>query len=1083
MQLPTYDDVLDLWECARVPKATPTLAHLLRDSVPPDDRDDYGETALHVAAAHGNDEAVIILLQYGANLMAADWESGWTPLHRSLYHQHLSTSLLLLRHAQLHFGRNFMRKYLRETKDHSQQSPMQLLTSRLQRKRKHFSDTVNAHDGGLVYTFGKQDYQLGYHLLNADMQVTPRLVELPANSPIIQLSANKYHTIALNALGECFVWGFGKGGRLGTGNEFDRIEPTRLASLETTPIKRVAAGENHTMALSRVGQVFSWGSNSFGQLGHTGKSSSLHSCFTPKRIDALRFHVIAEIAASKCHSAAIDASDGAVYTWGSNRRGQLGRKEGYGTDQADATPRGVDALCLRHSMCVVYGNYDSVRAEKVALSDWQTCVILRCAYNGHSLGQVWQFGYDIYRPSRVKISSAVATKKAGAVMCDTWEPTCKQGGIDIVEVSCALNHSIALSACGSVFTWRHNVPPLSHQSSSNSKNHRINLSEDNASSTPSLEAPQCVLLTDFGPVANVCASQDNCAVVTQQGDLVTWDCDQQGILGHERGNTWQSSPKRVAGVKKAVAVTAGHQHTAVLVAPVHPELNAGLENTLCSRGTVPSLMQLVERKISTCVDVSNCASVWQYAERYAAFQLLNYCVEYMRCNWDVLLDAVGRDRMEMLYDVMLPPVQDSKPKINSISGEVISKPGKNTRIAKHLSATKSAINNGSTSLGAATLNENEELLAKATLESASSTSSMVSNKSTKRRKGRHSKFVPLKSFLTNEATLVSKRREAGSPWGFTATTTPSQPEETQSNTVSLPATPAYLEAFPLPVSSFRKVCLDGTISDQREGSIGSHLSASPGLPCSSLPVPKKQMLDYDGADYEQVTAFSLDAFLKKSAVRNNHCKRRAPAATTWSSQITDAIAEMKICSKTLKEIQEEEEASAAYIREAKARLGGTVAHVQRSHSTINSWGLCQPPEHVSLIDIQRLQEEHKFLEQQRHIMSNIEQEQAATARAMAAAAVCDTFQSKMEKSKRGNRRVQKAAKFSTGRKGPATSASRKNEPCERQSKQNKQKKAKERRKAVGGTLAEYRKKDSAQRVGVMFSNDGHLKPLHSHSLR
>eukprot|EP00644_Phytophthora_capsici_P008750 jgi/Phyca11/111742/e_gw1.20.569.1 len=289
------------------------------------------------------------------------------------------------------------------------------------------------------------------------MQVTPRLVELPANSPIVQLSASKYHTIAVNAAGQCFVWGFGKGGRLGTGNEFDRIEPTRLEALETTPVKKVAAGENHSMALSRTGQVFTWGSNSFGQLGHPGKSSSSLSRLTPKRVDAFRFQVVEDIAASGCHSAAINADDGGVYTWGSNRRGQLGRKEGSGTDQGDATPHSVDALRPRHPM------------------------------------------------SR---------------------------GIDIVEVSCAQNHSIALTASGSVFTWGHNVPALSHPSSTNPHRRHTTPAGNKTSPTPSPSAPQKVSLTNYGPVANVCASQDHCAVVTQQGDLVTWGCGQQGVLGH-----------------------------------------------------------------------------------------------------------------------------------------------------------------------------------------------------------------------------------------------------------------------------------------------------------------------------------------------------------------------------------------------------------------------------------------------------------------------------------------------------------------------------------------------------------------------
>lgn len=121
---------------------------------------------------------------------AADQESGWTPLHRSLYHQHLSSecvaralylqcqlvtcvdtlrlvlpvcclskaSLLLLRHAQTRFGKKFLRKYLHETRDHAQQSPMQLLSTRLHREE--LRNAAEACEGGLVYTFGKRDYQV-----------------------------------------------------------------------------------------------------------------------------------------------------------------------------------------------------------------------------------------------------------------------------------------------------------------------------------------------------------------------------------------------------------------------------------------------------------------------------------------------------------------------------------------------------------------------------------------------------------------------------------------------------------------------------------------------------------------------------------------------------------------------------------------------------------------------------------------------------------------------------------------------------------------------------------------------------------
>ncbi|GMF18454.1 unnamed protein product [Phytophthora fragariaefolia] len=832
---------------------------------------------------------------------------------------------------------------------------------------------------------------------------------------------------------------------------------------QTTPMKKVVAGENHTMALSCSGQVFSWGSNSFGQLGHPGKSSSSQSRLTPKRIDAFRLNVVADIAASGCHSAAIDTADGAIYTWGSNRRGQLGRKEGCGTDQADATPRSVDALRLRHPMCVVYGDYNSVRAEKLALSDWHTCVVLRCAHNGRSLGQVWQFGYGSYRPSRVNFPNASASG-SGAILCDAWVPTCKQRGMDIVEVSCAQNHSIALSASGSVFTWGHNVPALSHTS------HAPNAPGHSVAPSPSPSAPQKVELSNYGPVASVCASQDHCAVVTQQGDLVTWGCGQQGVLGHGRGNTWQPSPKRVAGVKKAVAVAAGHQHTAVLVAPVLPDFKSAED--VADQNTVPSLMELVERKIAVHVDVANCVLVWQFAERFAAFRLQNYCLGYMRNNWDAVLDVVGRDRLDIVFEIMLPPMEEPDPEEKvSAAIQVAQKPtkkaGKQPPPFKNTEVTgANALDTGATK-GKCVSNGDEQVVVRT--ENSLGNSPMTPSKPNGRRKSKNNKFVPLTSFITSKPA-ATPARDSHAPWGLHAA--PVDLEEknpvTAQSKGSPPASPAFTpapftanafpEAFPLPASSIRKTSFDGA-SQRRKTSIGSHPSASPRLSFSPQPTTTKHMLGYDGVKYEQVTAFSLDAFLKQPARRGARGKAAAPAPPTWGSLAADSVLTSEQKSKTLKEIQQEEEATAAREREAKARLGGGVAAARQS--TVNSWGLFRPPDHVSLADVQKLQEEQEFLEQQRQILAEIEREQAAKARAAAAAAATGTGgggRSQRPKAKDNSKRApgaskraQKPASISGGPPAAAASGA-----ADSQSKQNKQKKAKERkaaRKAAGETFS------------------------------
>ena len=84
-----------------------------------------------------------------------------------------------------------------------------------------------------------------------------------------------------------------------------------------------ACGGSHTLALTNAGDVYAWGWNDFGQLGVQGHS----------RVEAglqfVRFPVprqrviITAIASGEEHSAAV-SSQGDVYTWGSNARGQLG---------------------------------------------------------------------------------------------------------------------------------------------------------------------------------------------------------------------------------------------------------------------------------------------------------------------------------------------------------------------------------------------------------------------------------------------------------------------------------------------------------------------------------------------------------------------------------------------------------------------------------------------------------------------------------------------------------------------------------------------------------------------------------------
>ncbi|CAG8620419.1 31715_t:CDS:2, partial [Racocetra persica] len=82
---------------------------------------------------------------------------------------------------------------------------------------------------------------------------------------------------------------------------------------------KVVCGENHCLALTQAGQVFSWGSGRYGQLGH-GDTKSLDK---PKVIEFFEGLKVVQIACGGWHSAVITDS-GDLYTFGWNHSGRLG---------------------------------------------------------------------------------------------------------------------------------------------------------------------------------------------------------------------------------------------------------------------------------------------------------------------------------------------------------------------------------------------------------------------------------------------------------------------------------------------------------------------------------------------------------------------------------------------------------------------------------------------------------------------------------------------------------------------------------------------------------------------------------------
>ncbi|XP_065655109.1 alsin isoform X2 [Hydra vulgaris] len=92
------------------------------------------------------------------------------------------------------------------------------------------------------------------------------------------------------------VWSWGKNtyGQLGLGDLSNRCEPTLINKLKGKNIIQVTAGSDHSIALTAHGQVYSWGDNTYGQLTHSNTLIQL-----PKKVKALVGIHVWDIAAGR----------------------------------------------------------------------------------------------------------------------------------------------------------------------------------------------------------------------------------------------------------------------------------------------------------------------------------------------------------------------------------------------------------------------------------------------------------------------------------------------------------------------------------------------------------------------------------------------------------------------------------------------------------------------------------------------------------------------------------------------------------------------------------------------------------------
>lgn len=177
---------------------------------------------------------------------------------------------------------------------------------------------VSVKTDGTLWTWGYNRFgQLGTGTASLTIFVSSP-TQVGALTDWSKISAGGQHCVAIKTDGTLWAWGLNDFNQLGINqNQINKSSPTQIGALTTW--SQVSCGYKFSSAVKTDGTLWTWGQAYFGQLGNN--NSSINNVSSPIQVGALTNW--SKIACGLRHMIAIK-TDGTLWAWGSNQRGQIG---------------------------------------------------------------------------------------------------------------------------------------------------------------------------------------------------------------------------------------------------------------------------------------------------------------------------------------------------------------------------------------------------------------------------------------------------------------------------------------------------------------------------------------------------------------------------------------------------------------------------------------------------------------------------------------------------------------------------------------------------------------------------------------
>ena len=159
---------------------------------------------------------------------------------------------------------------------------------------------------------------------------------------ITKIEAGPSHNLALTSNGRVFAWGLNSVGQLGNNSQLSSNIPIDITSyfdlVANEEVEEIYVGLTHSAALTTDNRIFFWGSNNQGEIGNDSYESQLYPLDITDNLNLAQDDYIVSLTLGNYSSYAL-SSEGEVFSWGYNSYGQLGNS----TTDSSTTPISISS--------------------------------------------------------------------------------------------------------------------------------------------------------------------------------------------------------------------------------------------------------------------------------------------------------------------------------------------------------------------------------------------------------------------------------------------------------------------------------------------------------------------------------------------------------------------------------------------------------------------------------------------------------------------------------------------------------------------------------------------------------------------